>query len=215
MNVTQKWHVLIAALVGGAMLVLLPGCATAPKMDDIAVKARLDIFRDNSDFKDPQLFVGTEKHDDFGWRLGAEIDPGKTDHVIFDVGYTKFGDTTFDGLWQGVPDQGTIETESYEASVGYSYPFTDSFSAGGRIGAAYVDVSESELYDGVPYSASASETIAYGGIFGRFAINESWGVSMFFDHYPDVGEVGQTGEGDLQVYGIGVDFRFGGRNSDE
>ncbi len=215
MNVTQKWQALMAALVGGAMLVLLPGCATMESPKDVAAKARFDIFRNTSHYKNLELFTGTEKHDDFGWRIMAEIDPGKKEHIIFDVGYTKFGDTTFDGLWQGVPDQGTIETETYEASVGYSYPFTDSFSAGGRIGAAYVDVSESELYDGVPYSADASETIAYGGIFGRFAINENWGVSMFFDHYPDAGKDGQTGEGNLDVYGIGVDFRFGGRNSDE
>ncbi len=213
MNVTQKWHVLMAALVAGAMLVLLPGCAT--QRPEVNFKAGLDVFRDSTDYKNPELFVGSEKHDDFGWRVFGEFDPGKTNHVIYHVGYAKFGDTTFNGLWQGVPDQGTIETEAYEASIGYSYPFTENFSAGGRIGAAYVDVSESELYDGVPYSASASETIAYGGIFGRFAINESWGVSMYFDHYPDVGKDGETGEGDIEMYGIGVDFRFGGRNSDE
>ena len=212
MYATQKWHALMIALVAGAMLVLLPGCVTQ-KVDG-NFKAGLDIFRDSTDYKNPELFVGNEKHDDFGWRVFGEFDPGKENHVIYHVGYSKFGDTTFDGLWQGVPDEGTIETESYEASVGYSYPFTESFSAGARIGAAYVDVSESELYDGVPYSASASETIAYGGIFGRFAINESWGVSMYFDHYPDVGEAGETGEGDIQMYGIGVDFRFGGHNSD-
>ena len=213
MYVTQKWHALVIALVAGAMLVFVAGCAQGPLKGH--TKARLDVFRDASNYKNRSLYVGTEKHDDWGWRVVGEFDPGKIDHVVFDVGYAKFGDTTFDGLWQGVPDEGTIETQSFEASVGYSYPFTDSFSAGARIGAAYVDVSESELYDGVPYSASASETIPYGGIFGRFAINESWGVSMYFDHYPDVGEDGQTGEGDLEAFGIGVDFRFGGSNSDE
>ena len=213
MNVTQRWQALATAMVAGAMLALLPGCANTPV--DGALKARLDVFRNCSNFKNRQLFDGSEKHDDFGWRLSGEFDPGMSDRVVVGLGYSQVGDTKFDGLWQGVPDTGTIETETYEANVGYRYPFTDTFSAGARIGAAYVDVSESELFDGVPYSASASETIVYGGIVGRFAINKSWGVSMFFDHYPDVGKDGETGEGNLEVYGIGVDFRFGGSNTDD
>ena len=213
MNVSQKWHALVAALAAGAMLVLLPGCANRLPVDEVRVGAQ--VFADNSHFKNFDLFSGTEKHDKLGWRVYGEYDPGKRDHVVFDAGYTKFGDTTYDGLWEGVPDQGAFETESFEASVGYRYPFTENFSAGGRIGAAYVDVSESELYDGVPYSSSATETIPFGGIFGRVAISEFWGVSVFYDHYPDVGEGEQTGEGDLEVYGIGIDFRFGGSKSDD
>lgn len=213
MNLTQKWHVLVAALVAGAMLVLLPGCTNTPI--DGSFKARLDLIGACSNFKSPIDYSGPEDHNNLGLRVFGQYDIGMKDHVVIDLGYSQVGDTEFDGLWQGVPDQGTIETEMFQASVGYRYPFTDRFSAGGRIGAAYVDVSESELFDGVPYSASASETIVYGGIVGRFAINKSWGVSMFYDHYPDVGEAGETGEGNLEMYGIGVDFRFGGRNSDE
>ena len=213
MNVTQKCHALVIALVAGVVLVLLSGCTNTPVQG--AMRVQMDLIRNCSNFKSPLDYSGPEDHDKFGVRVFGQYDIGMRDHVVIDLGYSQVGDTEFDGLFQGVPDQGKIETETIQASVGYRYPFTDSFSAGGRIGAAYVDVSESELFDGVPYSASASETIVYGGIVGRFAINKNWGVSMFFDHYPDVGEAGQTGEGDLEVYGIGFDFRFGGSNSDE
>lgn len=213
MNIPLKWHALAITVAAGTMLVLLSGCANLPV--EGSMRAQLDIIRNCSNFKSPIDYSGPEDHDNFGVRVLGQYDPGMKDRIVVDLGYSKVGDTEFDGLFQGVPDQGTIETETFQASVGYRYPFTDSFSAGGRIGAAYVDVSESELFDGSPFSASASETLVYGGIVGRFAINKYWGVSMFFDHYPDVGKADRTGEGDLEVYGVGVDFRFGGSNSDE
>ncbi len=162
-----------------------------------------------------ELFVGDEDHDDMGFRIFGELDPGMKDRVVYQAAYSRVGDTTFNGLWQGVEDEGKIETETIDVNVGYRYPFTEKFSAGGRIGATYVDVNETEDFGGEPYASSASETIPYGGLVARFAVNESWGITAFYDHYPDVGKVGQTGEGDLEVFGVSFDFRFGGSNSDD
>ncbi len=210
MNATHMGLVLRSTLVAGATLVLLSGCATTATWS-----GGLGMLGNCSNFKDSQQFTGEEDHGNLGLRVLGKYDPGMRERVVFEGGYTSLGDTDFDGLWNGVSDQGTIETDIIEANVGYRYPFTEKFSAGGRIGAAYVDVSETETYGGKPYSASASETIAYGGIVARYAFNKSWAVSAFFDHYPDIGKAGETGEGDAEVYGITFDFRFGGSNTDD
>ncbi len=211
MNATHTRHILKSTLVAVATLVLLSGCASTAA----TWSGGVGLIRNCSNFKDPIRFLGEEKHDDMGYRVFGKYDPGKRERVVFEGGYTSLGDTNFDGTFDDVEDQGTIETEIIEANVGYRYPFTDKFSAGGRVGAAYVDVSEREDFGGTPYSSSASETIPYGGLVARYAINKNWAVSAFFDHYPDIGKTDQTGEGDAEVFGINFDFRFGGSNEDE
>lgn len=210
MIATRTRYVLKSTLFAGATLALLSGCASVATWS-----GGLGMTANCSNFKDSQQFVGQEKHDNIGFRVFGKYDPGRRERVVFEGGYTSLGDTDFNGEWNGVDDQGKIETDIIEANVGYRYPFTDKFSAGGRVGAAYVDVSETEVFGGTPYSASASETVPYGGLVARYAFNKNWALSAFFDHYPDIGKAGETGEGDAEVYGLSFDFRFGGSNEDD
>jgi hypothetical protein len=210
MNAIRRRQGIGTILVAGATLAMLTSCASTN-----SYYAGVGLLTNCSNFKSPLLFVGEEKHDDIGYRLLGRIDPGLRERVVFEGSYTSLGDTKFNGLYEGIEDQGKIETETVEVSVGYRYPFTDKFSAGGRIGAAYVDVNESENFGGEPYSSSASETIVSAGFVARYAINKSWGVTGFYDHYPDIGKADQTGEGDAEVFGVSFDFRFGGSNSDD
>ena len=212
MNTINKHKLLRAVLYTGLATALATGCANKlPMNGDMSVGAAM--FMSRSDFKDYSLFQGSQDRSDMGWKLYGEFDPGVKEKVVFEGGYAQMGDTTFDGLWQGVSDQGTIETDLFEASVGYRYPFTEKFSAGGRVGAAYVDVQEDEIYAGTPESHSASETVPFGGVVFRYAIGERWGIAAHYDRYLDVGKVGETGEGDIEVYGINADFRFGDSSS--
>lgn len=191
--------------------VLLAGCASAPPA---TIRAGLAMVMDESNFKDASLFQGSQDRKNLGWKIFGAYDPGRKERVVFEGGYQQLGDTDFDGLYQGIEDRGTIETTTIDVSVGYRYPFTEQFSAGGRVGASYVDVEENEDFGGVPYSSSASETIPFGGVVLRYGIGDDWGVSAHWDRYLDVGEEGETGEGDIDVYGISVDFRFGSSDGD-
>lgn len=207
MNTINRHKILGATFYAGLTAALLAGCATGPAKFDS--KVGMDLFMSRSDFKDYSRFEGSQDRSDMGWKVYGELDPGENEKVVYELGYAQMGDTTFDGLWEGVSDQGTIKTDVFEASVGYRYPFTESFSGGGRIGAAYVDVQEDEIYAGTPESHSVSETVPFGGIVLRYAISDRWGVAAHYDRYFDVGKVGQTGEGDIEVWGVNADFRFG------
>ena len=210
MRAMNKLRILRSVSFAVVAAVLVAGCASTPG----SYRAGLALLIDKSDFKDSSLFQGSQDRSNVGWKLFGQYDPGQKDKIVFEGGYQQLGDTKFDGLYQGTPDQGTIETTTIEVSVGYLYPFTERFSAGGRLGAASVDVDEREVFGGVPESSSASETIPFGGVMFRFGIGDNWGLTAQWNLYPDVGKVGQTGEGDINVYGIGADFRFGGSNSD-
>ena len=206
MNTINR-HKIFATLFAGVTAALLAGCATAPNVFE--TKVGMDLLMSRTDFKEYSQYEGSQDRSDMGWKVYGELDPGVPEKVVFELGYAQMGDTNFDGLWEGVSDQGTIETDLIEASVGYRHPFTDSFSAGGRFGAAYVDVQEDEIYDGTPESHSAAETVPFGGVVLRYAISDRWGVAAHYDRYFDVGVVGQTGEGDIEVWGVTADFRFG------
>ena len=129
-------------------------------------------FNTNStNFKNTSVFEGSDKSNDIGFTIRGVFDPGRPEHTVIDGGYQKLGKTKFDGTFEGTPDTGTIETEMFTLSVGYRHPFTDRFSAGGRIGAAATSIDEDEIFGGTPESRSASETVPFGGIMLKYAIN--------------------------------------------
>jgi len=97
-----------------------------------------------------------------------------------------------------------------DANVGYRYPVTNAFSLGGRVGAAYADVDESEVFGGIPESNSASGTHPYGGVTARYRFNDRFTLGLNYDRYFDVGEKNKTGEGDIDVIGLQAEFWFGG-----
>lgn len=205
MNTSSRFWILGASVSA----VLMAGCASLPT-PDMSASAGAALFMSRTDFKDYSQFQGDHDRSDMGWKVYGEFDPGVKEKVVLEVGYAQMGDTSFDGLWEGVSDRGTIETELIEASYGYRYPFSERFSAGGRLGAAYVDVREDEVYGGVPETHEVAETVPFGGVVLHYAVGERWAVAAHYDRYIDVGKVGQTGEGDIEVYGVTADFRFGG-----
>jgi hypothetical protein len=181
----------------------------------MATRVGVALTTNTTEFKDLTLFSGQEKHDNIGFRLFGRFDPGMREHFVFEAGYQRLGDTEYDGLWNGVDDRGTIETQAIEASAGYSFPFTEKFSVGGRVGAAYADIDETEDFGGVPYSSSESGTAAFGGLTLRYNVTDMWTIAASYDRYIEIGDEA-THESDVDLFGISVDFRFGGgRNTDE
>jgi len=203
---------LCASLFACALPVLLSGCAAAP--EQAAFSAGITALQSRAAEKDSNNFQGYLDRSGTGFKLYGAYDPGVKEKIVLEGGFARMGDVSFDGTWQGQTDVGTIETDIIEVSAGYRYPFTEKFSAGGRVGAAYADVEENEVFAGTPYTNSVSETVPFGGVVFHYAVGEQWSFSANYDRYLDVGEVGETGEGDLEVFGVSAEFRFGGNNRD-
>lgn len=186
-------------------LALLSGCeSTQP------IELAFGINGNTSDFKNSSIFDGSDSSSGTGFSVKGQYDPGQKDKIVYSFGYQQIGDTEFDGTYMGVDDVGTIETEMITADVTYRYPFTDKFSAGGRLGAAAVDVDERELFGGVPERHTASEVVPFGGISLKYRFTDRVAISGDYDRYLDVGKDGETGEGDIDVWGLSLHIGFGG-----
>lgn len=192
-----------------AGLVLAGGCASTP------VSIVVGPVWTDAKFKEAgTTFEGSIDTRDAGFGIFGEFDPGRRERVIFRAGYERFGDVTFDGLYEGVDDVGSIESESFTATLAYRYPFTDRFSAGYNVGVAVTDVSESEVFGGVPEGSSASDTVPFGGLGMKFAVTDRVSISANYNRYLDVGKEDQTGESDVDAFSLNFHYRFGARNDD-
>lgn len=193
----------LTRLISVLVIMILSGCTvTQPRI-------LVGLNFNSTSFKDTAVFEGSDSSDDVGFTVGGEIDPGKDERVIYQFNYQQLGDTEFDGTFMGVDDVGQIETEMVTVAAGYRYPFSERFSAGGRVGGAAVMVDESEVFGGVPESGSADEVVPFGGVMVRYALTDRFAVTANFDRYLDVGKDGETGESDIDVFGLNFTWEFG------
>jgi opacity protein-like surface antigen len=108
-----------------------------------------------------------------------------------------------------MPDYGTLEATAFHAAVGYGYPLTRRLGIFGRVGYAFWDVDEDEVFDGIPesHSASGSDLLYAAGL--NVGLSRRWVLDVEWTRYQDVGEVGETGQGDIDAVTATVLYRFG------
>lgn len=220
----DRVRVLSFVLVGVFALASLSGCAA--KSAKMTMAAGAGVGQCDYDPKDRSVYDGTVDAGDSCVGLVGRVRmdrepperliPEKGDPVIpvsngpfGEVGYFDLGETTFDGTWMGTPDTGTITATAFHAAVGYGYPLTRRLGIFGRVGYAFWDVDEDELFDGVPYSHSASGSdLLYAAGF-NVGLSRRWVLDVGWTRYQDVGEVEETGQGDVDMISATVLYRFG------
>ncbi len=131
-----------------------------------------------------------------------------TNMLEAEVGYVRHGDMKFDGLWDGIPDRGTIKADGYILGVVYTRRVNNRLDLFANAGAHWWDVEENEVYDGTPYRSEASGTSPYYGVGGRYWFHPRAAVRVSLERYADVGEDGVTGEGDIDSVWLGIDYSF-------
>ena len=181
----------------------LSACATQPW----AIGGSLGYF--DADLKG-SAFSGSVDERDLLYALHARLDPGQEHKIVWEVEASTGGEISFDGEYEGFSDRGKIEPDLYSVRLGYDVPVGNKFTVGGRIGATYADVDESEVFDGFPERSSASDVDPTVGVLVNYRINDKWSVGASLDRHFDVGEKNETGEGDMDVLALRLERRFGG-----
>ena len=125
-----------------------------------------------------------------------------------EIGFVRFGDLEFDGIWGGSPDTGTIKADGLILGVVFTRRLGNEFDIFASAGMNQWDVEENEVFDGVPYSSSASGTSPYYGLGVRYWFNSNIGLRAAWRSYSSVGEKDKTGEGDITNMSLGVDYLF-------
>ena len=181
----------------------------------------------SSNYKDKSVYQGSED-DSCGYKVvgrvgggvmqpirdipekGEPIDSGgrPVNTLEAEVGFVRFGDMKFDGIWGGFPDTGTIEANGIILGVVYTRRLSDEFDIFVSAGMNKWDVEESEVFNSVPYSSSSSGTSPYYGLGVRYWLHSNIGIRAAWRNYSSVGEKDQTGEGDIRNMSLGVDYLF-------
>ena len=207
----------------GLVLALASGCVSKQQMK-MVWSGGVGAGVCNYDPKDRSLFSGTVDDGDTCLRVIGRVHgdreppqriiPEKGEPVIVpngpfgELGYSDLGETGFDGTWMGTSDVGTLEARAWHAAVGYSYPLVRRLGVFGRVGYAFWDVDENEVFGGVPESHSASgQDLLFGGGL-NVALMKRLLLELEWSQYSNVGEKGETGEGDVDATTAMLVFRF-------
>jgi hypothetical protein len=129
-----------------------------------------------------------------------------------ELGYSDLGQTGFDGMWLGTgtptTDVGTIDAKAWHAGAGYSYPLVRRLGIFGRVGYAFWDVDENEIFGGVPESHSASgQDLLFGGGL-NVGLMKTLMLELEWSRYMNVGTKDETGEGDVDAATATLVYRF-------
>lgn len=131
---------------------------------------------------------------------------------MFEVDYLHFGKMDFDGTWtyMGVPteDKGEIKTKGFSAAVVGRWPFRKKFSLLGRLGLFRWSVDEDEVFGGIPESHSASGTSPLFGAAFQTEVIKRLGIRFEWQHFQSVGKQEETGEGNIDVFGVNMFYTF-------
>ncbi|MDH3760649.1 MAG: outer membrane beta-barrel protein [Gammaproteobacteria bacterium] len=209
----------IIALVLTAVMV----CACAPGKV-LRMTASGKIVCSDNDYKDSDVFDGSTD-DDCGFGLIGRIGHGipftetqdadgpvgstrPNNTMEFELGYLRQGDTEFDGLYQGTPDEGTIEADGLVLGLVYTRRISDKFDLFANYGIFDWEVEEEEEFGGIPESHDASGSSPYYGFGGRYWFMPKVSLRLGWNRFTDVGKSSETGKGDIDNWSLGVDYLF-------
>lgn len=138
--------------------------------------AGLTIGQGKADFNasDIGLSIGTidDKDTTFGGRLGYDFNR----NFGVEIGYYELGKYPFNGTVAGLPVSGEAKAKSYSASVVGTLPFSDQFSAYGKIGYARSRVEGKADVLGFSGSSSDWESEAVYGVGLKWMVDRQWGI---------------------------------------
>lgn len=125
---------------------------------------------------------------------GYEFDLPFRDTFAIEVSYRDFGNIErADG-----PDWRRVEITAAQVSLVSRHKFNDQFSLLARVGGAEIKQNDHGMYDDQTFRISRSYEKMYGGIGGRYAVNEKLGLYIEYDWY------------DVKISGflVGADYKF-------
>ena len=158
--------------------------------------------------------TSTLSEDDTGFKLFAGYQFNK--NLAVEGGYVDLGKPIEFSSVVTAPGagtvNGTIKNDGWNLDVVGILPINDAFSAFGKVGLYY---SKTKLYVSATGaggtaagSASETETTPKFGLGANYAFTKNVGVRAEWERYLNLGDTNTTGEGDVDLWSIGVTFKF-------
>lgn len=158
--------------------------------------------------------TSTLSEDDTGFKLFAGYQFNK--NLAVEGGYADLGKPIEFNSVVTAPGAGTvngaIKNDGWNLDVVGILPINDAFSAFGKVGLyrskTKLDVSATGAGGTAAASASKTETTPKFGLGASYAFTKNVGVRAEWERYKNLGDTNTTGEGDVDLWSIGVSFKF-------
>jgi hypothetical protein len=160
---------------------------------------------DAGDYKDMTQFTGSVDEKS----TSKEILVGYQFHTYgaVEASYVDLGEVTFNGLWLGVPDQGTIKTSGTKIAIMGMLPFGNPWRVFGKIGYFDWEVEEDEVYGGTPLSTKWTGSGPVYALGVQFDIHEYADIRLEWERHDDI-DMTYT-EGHIDNYSAKLIWKFG------
>ncbi|MGD8574951.1 MAG: outer membrane beta-barrel protein, partial [Gammaproteobacteria bacterium] len=153
-------------------------------------------------------------HTDMGYKVfgGYQFNP----FIAVEGGYVDLGENSFTTVVTSAPVgfmTGTA-TGKYKTSDGFyldavgMVPIGERFSLLGRLGAYSMRVKLEVSGPAASLSDSSTDSDLHAGLGGAWHITDNWEARAEFDHFRKVGDPDVTGEADVDLWSLGLVFRF-------
>jgi len=191
------------------LVVVVQGCGVKP-----FVVANAGLSR--AGFAEGQTFSGSTDSNAASYQIGAGFDFLR--YGAFEATYVDFGQAEFNGTLAGsngsqtgTATSGTIDSTGYKAAVMGQVPLGRWVSLLGKVGAYGFNVDRHEIVGTTMSSGDATGVEQLWGAGVRINATRRIGVRVEWERFTNMGDALDTGEGDTDLYSVGVVFRFSKR----
>lgn len=171
---------------------------------------------DKTSFDDALTSVGvtglssSTDETDTGYKLqlGYKFNP----NFAIEGGYVRLGKFKYDATFTGGTANATVKADGWNIVAMGILPVGDTYSLLGRLGAIRAKVDATASATGPGGSAldnvDATENNFTYGLGVAYNMSKSTSIRIDYDRYAKLGDNSSTGEGDADLYSLGVGYKF-------
>ena len=135
------------------------------------------------------------------------------DNFAVELGYVDLGKFSFNGTTAPAATvSGTIKNSGVNLDAVGILPLQNNFSLFGKIGACYNETKDSLAATGglvvTNPNPKATETDLKLGLGLQYDFTKTIGARLEWEHFRNVGDRNTTGEGNINLYSVGIVVRF-------
>lgn len=151
-------------------------------------------------------FVGGCDDKDTAWKIfgGYQINR----NFGAELGYVDLGEFTASGTFLGAPATASFEAKGLELVAVGTIPFTPQLAAYGKAGAFRWDVDSRAASGAAAAGTDDQGTDFTFGVGLKYDFTRNLGARLEFQRYNNVGETNTTGQSDVNLWTLGVMFKF-------
>jgi OOP family OmpA-OmpF porin len=151
-------------------------------------------------------FVGSCDDKDTAWKIIGGYQFNR--NLGVEAGYTDLGRASLNGTVLGVPVSARAKAKGFELLGVGTLPLNEQFALYAKAGLFRWDVDTSVTAAGITAAIGDKGTDFTFGVGVKYNLTRNAAVRFEFQRYNDVGNDATTGQSNVNVWSLGLQFRF-------